>query len=171
MSPTRRQFLLGGTSGITALAGCSTLSDPKQFFLLSVNNYTESRQQGHPRIENDGVELVHQYLEVAVAAPDTWATVETNISLGEMPDGTRLAVTASFGDGLTANGSITLDYDDEYNDDAIFVQIENEEPVTVRLNEACYDEFPLEEASQGGLDHSRELDRHPVSRTAIGILL
>jgi hypothetical protein len=154
MSPNRRQFLLAGTGGITALAGCSTLSDPQQSLLVAVNNYTESRHQGHLLIKKDGTELVRQYLEIAAAEPDAWATVETKIALGEMPIGTPLDVTASFGDGLKATGQHTLDCSDEYNGDAIFVQIEKEKPVNVRLNLACYDEFPSAEASQGGINQS-----------------
>lgn len=154
MSPTRRQFLLAGVGGITALAGCSALTHPEQSLLIAVNNYTESQHQGHVLIETDGTEVVHQYLEVAAAEPDAWATVETKIVLGEMPSGTPLDVTASFGDGLKATGQHTLDCSDGSNGDAVYVQIEPEEPVNVRLNLACYDEFPSNEALQGGINHS-----------------
>lgn len=152
MPPTRRQFLLAGTGGITALAGCSALSDPQQALLVAVNNYTESRHQGQVLIEKDGTEVVHQYVEVSAAEPDAWATVETKIALGGMPSGAPLDVTASFGDGLKATGQHTLDCSDEYNGRAIFVQIEKEKPVNVRLNLACYDEFPSNEAAQGGIN-------------------
>ena len=154
MSPTRRQFLLASTGGITALAGCSVLSDPQQSLLVAVNNYTESRHQGHVLIEMDGTELVHQYLEVSAAEPDGWVTVETKVELGRMPSDTPLDVTASFGDGLKATGQHTLDCSDQYTGDAIYVQIEDETPVNVRLNLACYDEFPSSEAVQGGINHS-----------------
>ena len=53
MSPTRRQFLLAGTGGIAALAGCSAFSGPKQPLLVAVNNYTESSHQGHVLVERD----------------------------------------------------------------------------------------------------------------------
>ena len=154
MSPTRRQFLLAGAGGITALAGCSALSDPQQSLLIAVNNYSESRHQGHVLIEKDGTELVHQYLEVAAAGPDAWATVETKIELGGMPSATPLDVTASFGDGLRATGQHTMDCADEYSGRAIFVNIEEESTVNVRLNLICYSEFPSNEAVQGGIDHS-----------------
>lgn len=157
MSPTRRQFLLTGTGGITALSGCSALSDPQQPLLLAVNNYTESRHQGHVLIEKDGAEVVHQYVEVGAAESDAWATIETKIALGEIQSGTPLDVTASFGDGLKASGQHTLDCSIEYNGRAIYVQIEKEKPVNVRLNLACYDEFPSNEAIQGGINHSRVL--------------
>jgi hypothetical protein len=152
MTPTRRQFLLATTGGITAFAGCSVLSNPQQSLLVAVNNYTDTRHHGHVLIEKDGSEVVRQYVEIAAAEPDGWTTVETRIELGEMPSGTRLDVTASFGDGLNTNGPLTLDCSDEYNGDAIYVQIEKE--MNVRLNEACYEEFPSDEASQGGLNQS-----------------
>lgn len=160
MSPSRRQFLLASTGGITAVAGCSTLSDTEQSLLVAVNNYTESRQSGQVLVENDGTELVRQYVEVAAAGPDTWGTVETRIALGEIADGTPLDVTASFGDGLSANGQITLNCSDDYMGDVIYVQIERE--LNVRLNEACYDEFPSKEASQGKINHSRTLHSRVV---------
>lgn len=152
MSPTRRQFLGASTGGITAFAGCSVLSDPQQPLLIAVNNYTESRHHGHLLIERDGTEIVRQYLEVAAAEPDGWTTVETTVAVGEMPDGAPLDVTASFGDGLETNGSHTLDCSEDYTGDAIYVQIEK--PLNVRLNLACYDEFPSEEASAGGINRS-----------------
>lgn len=154
MPPTRRQFLLAGTGGITALAGCSALSDPQQSLLVAVNNYTESPRRGHVLVETDGTELVHQYLEVPAAEPDEWATVETKVGLGEMPSDTPFDVTASFGDGLQATGQHDLDCSTEYNGDAIYVYIENEQPVNVRLNLACYDDFPSNEAVQGGINQS-----------------
>jgi len=152
MYSTRRQFLLAGTGGLTALAGCSALSNPQQSLLLSVNNYTESRHQGHVLIEKEGTELVHQYLEVGAADPNQGTTVETK--LGEMPRGTPLDVTASFGDGLEATGRHTLDCSDEYIGDGMYVYIEPEGPVSVSLNLACYDEFPSEEAAQDGVNQS-----------------
>lgn len=154
MSPTRRQFLLAGTGGITALAGCTTLFNPKQSLLVAVNNYTESRHQGHVLIEKNDTELVQQFLEVPPAEPDGWATVETEIALGRIPSDTPLNVTASFGDGLESTGRHTLDCTNQYIGDAVYVQIEDEEPVNVRLNLACYDEFPSSEAVQGGIDQS-----------------
>lgn len=152
MSPSRRQFLLASTAGVTALAGCSALSDPQQSLLVAVNNYTESRHQGYVLVENEGTELVHQYVEVDAAEPDGWTTVETKVALGEMPDDAPLDVTASFGDGLEATGQHTLDCSDGYNGDAVYVQIDAEGDV--RLNLACYEKFPTEEASQGGRNRS-----------------
>ena len=152
MSPTRRQFLLASTGGITLFSGCSALSDPRRSLLLAVNNYTPSRRDGRVLIEKGDTELVRQYVEVAAATPDTWGTVETEIALGEVSDGTRLDVTASFGDGLSATGSITVDCSDDSEGDAVYVQIERER--NVRLNELCYDEFPSAEAVEGGLDRS-----------------
>lgn len=154
MPPTRRQFLLAGTGAITTLAGCSALSGPKQSLLVAVNNYTETRHRGDVLVATDGSELVHQYLEVPPAEPDGWATVETEIALGRMPRDTPLDVTASFGDGLEASGQHTLGCTDQYTGDAVYVQIENEDPVNVRLNLACYDQFPSNEAIQGGSNHS-----------------
>jgi hypothetical protein len=154
MSPTRRQFLLAGTGGITALAGCSVLTDSQQSLLVAVNNYTESRHEGHVLIEKDGTEVVQQYLEVPAAEPDEWATVEMEFALRKVPSDTPIDVTASFGDGLKATGQHTLDCSDQYTGDAIYVQIEEEQPVNVRLNLACYDEFPSEEAVQGGINIS-----------------
>ncbi len=154
MSPTRRRVLLAGTAGITALAGCSALSDPQQSLVVAVNNYTESSHQGHVLIEQDGTEIVHQYLDVGAAEPDQGRTVETKITLGEIPKGTPLDVTASFGDGLKATGQHTLDCADEYSGKAIYVHIEPEGPVSVSLNLACYDEFPENEALQDGINQS-----------------
>jgi len=152
MSPTRRRLLLASAGGITAVSGCSSLSDPQQSLLIAVNNYTESRHAGRLLIENDGTAVARQYVEVAAAEPDEWATVETEIALGELPSGTRLDVTATFGDGMETNDSIGLDCRPEYSGDAVYVQIEK--PLDLRLNVACYDEFPSKEASQGGIDHS-----------------
>ena len=148
MLPTRRQFLLAGTGGITALAGCSALSNPQQSLLLVVNNYTESRHQGHVLIETDGTELVQQYVIVGAVERDTGTSVETKIALGRMPSGTPLDVTASFGDGLKATGQHTLECDGPYKGDAIFVNLEPEGPVSVNLNLACYNEFPESEPFQ-----------------------
>lgn len=150
MSPTRRQFLLTGAGGLTALAGCSVLSDPQQSLLIAVNNYTDSRHQGHVLVERDGTEVVHQYLSVGAAERDTGTSVETKVALGEMPSGTPLDVTASFGDGLEATDRLTLTCANEYKGNAIFVQIEPEGPVSVSLNLPCYDDFPLHEAFEGG---------------------
>lgn len=115
---------------------------------------TDSRHQGHVLIKKDGTELVHQFVEVPAAEPDGWATVETKVALGEMPNDTPLDVTASFGDGLKASGQHTLDCSNGYNGDTIYVLLENEVPVNVRLNLACYDEFPSDEAFQGEINHS-----------------
>ena len=153
MSPTRRQFLLASTGGMTAFAGCSAPSDPQQSLLVAVNNYTDSRHSGHLLVEKDGTELLRQYVEVGAAEPEGWTTVETKLSFGEMPSGTPFDVTAAFGDGLKATGRHTLDCSEEYNGRAIFVQIEKE-PLGVRLNLACYDEFPSNEAAQGEIDQS-----------------
>lgn len=152
MSLTRRQFLRASTAGSIAFAGCSALSDPEQSLLLAVNNYTDARHQGTVLIERDGTEVIRQYLEVGAAEPDEWTTVETRVHLGDVPSETSLDVTASFGNGLETNGSITLDCDDQYEGDVIYVQIEADR--TLRLNEACYDEFPSQEASQGGINQS-----------------
>lgn len=154
MSPTRRQFLLTGAGGLTALAGCSALSDPQESFLLAVNNYTASRHEGCVLIEADGTEVVHQYLEVAAAEPDGWATVETKVATDSIPSDTPLDVTASFGDDLNATGQHTLDCSTQYAGDAIHVQIENREPVNLRSVLARYDQFPSSEAVQGGLNQS-----------------
>jgi hypothetical protein len=152
MSPTRRQFLLASTGGLTACAGCSALSDPQQSLVIAVNNYSDVPRGGFVRIERDGTELVRQYVEVCAAEGDGWTTVETRVSLGELPNGTRLGVMASFGDGLEADGSITLDCTDRYAGDVIYVQLDAE--LDLYLNEACYDEFPSSEAQQGGVDRS-----------------
>lgn len=154
MSPTRRQFLLAGAGGVTTLAGCSALSDPHQSLVVAVNNYTQSRHAGRVLVERDGTAVVEQYLEVGPAEPDGWTTVESELSLGRMPSDTPLDVTASFGDGLRASGQHTLDCADQYTGDAVYVQIEQETSVNVRLNLACYDQFPTSEAVQGGLNRS-----------------
>ena len=152
MSPTRRRLLLASTAGITGIAGCSALSDPKQSLLLAVNNYTDSARDGRVLIEHDGAEVVRQYVEVPVATRDAWGTVETEVALGRLPRDTRLDVTAAFGDGLNATGSVTLNCSADSEGDALYVQIEAER--NVRLNEPCYDEFPSEEATQGGTNRS-----------------
>lgn len=154
MSPSRRQFLLAGAGGLTALAGCSALSHPQQSLLVAVNNYTDSRHEGFVRIETDGTELVQQYLEVGAAEPDGGTTVETLFSLGEMSSDTPLDVTASFGEGLQATSQHTLECTGQYTGDAVYVHIENEKPVNVRLNLACYDQFPSDEAVQGDVNRS-----------------
>ena len=154
MSPTRRQFLLTSTGGMTAIAGCAALSDPEQSLLVSVHNYTDSRHEGVLLIETEGTMVARQYVEVAGAPPDEWTTVETEIGLGEMPTGTRLDVTASFGDGHEPTESITLDCHPEYDGDAIYVQFEPGCPTNPQLRNACYDEFPSAETSQGGTNQS-----------------
>ncbi|WP_157744154.1 hypothetical protein [Halopenitus persicus] len=154
MSPTRRQFLLGSTGGITAIAGCAALSDPEQSLLISVHNYTDSRHEGALLIENGDTVVARQYMEVAGAPPDEWTTVETEIALGKMPTGTRLDVTASFGDGHEQTESITLDCHPEYTGDAIFVQFEPERPTNPQLRNVCYDEFPSAETFQGDANQS-----------------
>ncbi|WP_096390368.1 hypothetical protein [Halopenitus persicus] len=77
MTPTRRGFLLAETDGMAAVSGCATRSEPQQSLLLAVNNYTDSRHNGHLLIETDDTELVRQYVEVGAAEPDGWTTVET----------------------------------------------------------------------------------------------
>ena len=152
---TRRKALhAAGVGLVGALAGCSALSDPQQSLLVAVNNYTESPHQGHVLVEKDGTELLHQYLEVGAAGPDQGRTVETKIALDEMPGGTPLDVTASFGEGLEATGQHKLECIDRYRGRAIFINIEPEGPVSVSLTLACYDEFPESEASQGGINRS-----------------
>lgn len=152
---TRRKALhVTGVGLIGALAGCSALSDSEKTFLLAVNNYTESRYEGTMLIENDNTEVVHQYLEIPAADPDGWSTVETEITVGAMSDGTPLDVEASFGD-MEATGQHTLNCSNEYNSDAIYVQIEPKvDGPNLRLNLACYDEFPSSEAVQGGINQS-----------------
>jgi len=153
MSLTRRHFLLASTGGITGLAGCSALSDPEQSLLISVHNYTKSRHEGYLLIENDSKEVIRQYMEVSAAPPDEWTTVETEVALGEMATGTRLDVTAAF-DGREPTQSITLDCHPEYTGDAIYVQFESGRPISPKVSNPCYDEFPSSEASQGGINQS-----------------
>jgi len=152
---TRRKALhAAGVSLIGALAGCSALSDSEKTFLVAVNNYTESRYEGTVLVENDGTEVVNQYLEIPAAEPDGWATVETEITVGAESAGTPLDVKASFGD-LKATGQHTLDCSIEYKGDVIYVQIEPEvDGPNLRLNLACYDKFPSSEAVQGGINQS-----------------
>lgn len=69
-----------------------------------------------------------------------------------MPSGTPLDVTALFGDGLKATGQHTQECSNEYNGDAIFVQLE--QPVYVRLNRLWYEQFPSNEAGQRGVNRS-----------------
>jgi hypothetical protein len=90
---------------------------------------------------SNGTELVRQYLEIGAAEPDAWTTVETRVDLGELPSGTRLGVTASFGDGLETHGSMTLDCADlnRFEGDVVYVQLDAD--LDLYLNEACYDEF------------------------------
>lgn len=151
MSPTRRRLLLASIGGLTACAGCSALSDPQQSLVIAVNNYSDVPRQGFVSIERDGTELVSQYVEVGAAEEDGWTTVETRVDLGELPDGTRLDVTASFGDGLETDGSITLECasNSQYVGNIVFVQLDAKRDLY--LNKACYDEFPSEEARQGGV--------------------
>jgi hypothetical protein len=126
--------------------------DPQQSLLLAVNNYTESNQDGHILIEKGDMALVRQYVEVPAATRDGWGTVETEIELGKISEDTHLGVTATFGNNLNATDSITLDCSDDFNGDAIYVQIEKER--NVRLIERCYDKFPSAEAVQGGVNQS-----------------
>jgi len=154
MSPTRRQLLLTGVGGVTALAGCSALTAPRRSLLIAVNNYTDSRHEGRVLVENGGTELLRQYVEVGAAEPDGWTTVETEVDLGSMPGDAPLDVSASFGDGLEASGQHTLECAEQYTGDAVYVQIENETPPNVRLNLTCYDQFPSGEARQGGVGRS-----------------
>jgi hypothetical protein len=154
---TRRTALhAAGVGLIGALAGCSALSDSEKTFLVSVNNYTESRYRGTVRIENDGTEVVHQYVEIPAAEPDGWATVETEITVGAMSAGTPLDVTASFGDmKTTGQHSLDCSSSEEYTGDVIYVQIEPEvDGTSLDLLLACYDEFPSSEAAQGGINQS-----------------
>ena len=76
--------------------------------------------------------------------------METRVDLGELPNGTRIGVTASFGDGLEADGSITVDRasTSKHADDVIYVQLDTD--LDLYLNEACHDESPSDEARQGG---------------------
>jgi hypothetical protein len=150
---TRRRALhAAGVGLLGALAGCSVLSDPEQTYLVAVSNYTESRYEGTVLIENDGTGVVRQYLEVPAAEPDGWATVETEIILDSMS--TPLDVTASVGD-MAVTGQHTLDCANEYKGDVIYVQIEpGVDGPNLRLNLACYDEFPSSEAVQGGINQS-----------------
>jgi hypothetical protein len=151
MPPTRRQFLLASAGGLTACTGCAALSDPQQSLVLAVNNYSDVPRRGFVSIERDGTELVHQYIEIGAAEAEGWTTVETRVDLGELPDGTRLEVTASFGDGLETDGSVTLDCASasQYAGDVVYVQLDAERDLY--LNEACYDEFPSGEAREGGV--------------------
>ena len=153
MTPTRRRFLGAATGGLAAFAGCPALSDPEQSLLVSVHNYTDARHQGHLLVENDGTVVVRQYLEVAPRPPDAWTTVETNVPLGEMPNGTTLDVTASFGDGMENSASITVGCQ-EYEGDAITVQFEPESVMNPRLRTMCFEEFPSSQASDGGTNRS-----------------
>lgn len=152
---TRRKALHGAGVGlIGALAGCSALSDSDQTLLVAVNNYTESRYEGTILIENEGTEVVRQYLEIPAAEQDGWATVETEITVSGISDGTSLDVKASFGD-MKATGQHTIDCSNQYNGDVIYVQIEPEvDGPNLRLNLACYDDFPSSEAVQGGINQS-----------------
>jgi len=152
---TRRKALQAAGVGLVgALAGCSALSDSRTTVLLAVNNYTESRHAGTVGIENDGREIVQQYVEIPAAGPDGWATVETESTVDGMPTGAPLDVKASFGD-MTATGQHTLDCSTEYTGPVIYVQIEpTDDGPDVRVNLACYDEFPSSEAVQGGINQS-----------------
>jgi len=157
MPPTRRQVLLASTSGLTALAGCSVLSDPQQSLLVAVHNYTDTRRRAYVLIERNGTERVRQYLEVPGADSDGWGTVETRVALGEMPNGARLDVTAWTEDGLRGNTSITLtcssdDLGAAGGDDGIFVLLDASG--NLLLVDWCYDEFPSNEARQGGINQS-----------------
>jgi hypothetical protein len=122
--------------------------------VIAVNNYSDVPRQGFVSIERDGRELVSQYVEVGAAEGDEWTTVETQVNLGELPTETRLDVTASFGDGLETNDSMTLDCasTSQYEGDVIYVQLDAE--LDLYLNEGCYDAFPSDEARQGGVDRT-----------------
>ena len=152
MTPTRRRFLGVATGGLAAFAGCSALSDPEQSLLISVHNYTEARHQGHLVVENDGTDVVRQYLEVPPEPADAWTSVETNVPLGEMPNGTTLDATASFATDMENTASITLGCQ-ESEGDAIIVQFEPEAVTNPRLRTMCFEEFPSE-ASEGGTNRS-----------------
>lgn len=132
----------------------SALSDPPSSLLDAVDADTESRHRGHVRIESDGTEIVDQYLDLAAADPDQWATVERKVGFGELPSSTPLDVTASFNDGLEATTQHTLDWSDEDNGAAVHAQLEEVKPRIVRYYPTCDDEFPSDEASQGGLNRS-----------------
>jgi len=140
--------------GFTACAGCPALSDPQQSLVIAVNDYGDVPRRGFGCIERDSTELVHQYVEVGAVEGDGWTTVETRVGLGELPNGTRIGVTASFGDGLEADGSITLDCasTSRYVDDVVYVQLDTE--LDLYLNEACHDESPSDETRQGGVSRS-----------------
>ena len=120
--------------------------------VIAVNNYSDVPRQGFVYIERDGTELVRQYVEVGPAGGDGWTTVETRVNLGEIPNGARLGVTASFDDGLETDGSITLDCASQSLGDIVYVQLDAE--LDLYLNEACYDDFPSDEARQGGINRS-----------------
>jgi hypothetical protein len=122
--------------------------------LVAVNNYTESRYEGTVLIESDGTEVVRQYLEIPAAERDGWATVETEITLRSISP--PLDVTASFSD-MKATDQHTLDCSNESDSDGdvIYIQIEPEgNGPNLRLNLACYDGFPSDEAVQGGVNQS-----------------
>ena len=152
---TRRKTLQATGAGlIGTLSGCSALFDSEATFLVAVNNYTESRYEGTVLVENDGTQVVHQYLEIPAAEPEGWATVETEITVGGMSDGTPLDVKATFGD-MNATGQHTFDCSKEDEGRVIYVQIEPEgDGPNLRLNLACYEEFPSSEAVQGGVNQS-----------------
>lgn len=144
---TRRTALRAAGVGLVgALAGCSALSNPRQSLLVAVNNYTDAAHQGYVLVESDDTEVVNQYLDVGPAAQDQGRTVETKIELGRMPKGAPLDVKASFGEGLEATGQHTLECIDQYSGRAVIVNIEPEGPVSVNLNLACYDGFPVSDA-------------------------
>lgn len=154
MPVTRRQLLLAGAGGLTASAGCSALSDPQQSLLIAVNNYSDVPRQGFVSIERDGTELVRQYVEIGAAEGEGWTTVETRVTLGKLPNGTRLDVTVSFGDGLEAESSIALTCasTSQYEGDGVYVQLDAEREL--HLRHWCYSGFPSSEAEQGGVNRT-----------------
>lgn len=143
MSRSRREVLIAGTGGIAMLAGCSVLSDPQQSLRVTVLNYTETRQQFHLVVEDDGTELIRQYLEVAAGDGDTPPAMETTIALGEMANGTRLNVTAWVANGPKDDAPLTLSCDDESAGDAVTARIESTDSVIlsgVGEGNSCYSE-------------------------------
>jgi hypothetical protein len=150
MSPSRRQFLLASVGWLAACAGCSSLSGTQQDFVIAVNNYSDVPRQGFVTVECDGTEQVRQYVEVGAAEEDEWRTVETRVDLGRLPDGTRIDVTASFGDGLETDDAITLSCasDSQYTGDIVYVQLDADGDI--RLVNTCYAEFPSQRAQEGG---------------------
>jgi hypothetical protein len=104
-------------------------------------------------IKRDDTELVRQYVEIGTAFEDEFRTVETLVSLGELPNGTRLEATASFGDGLEDNNSLELGCNSlEDGQFAEEVSVELDVRRNINISIRCEDEFPSNEAQQGGVD-------------------